>query len=150
MTMVLATISVVMRTGRIAWEAHESDFTRLEGAHATLRHIVRTARQASAVLAVTNSNNPSGSLAIRMPSGETYVWAHNSASDSVYFGVNAANSLLADHISALSFAAYEADGATPAMNVTQIQNLRVTLTVQLDRETNTSRTVSSWVWIRTW
>jgi len=150
MTMVLATISVVMRTGRAAWEAHEGDFTRLEAAHATVRHIVRLARQAEDVLAVSPSTDSSGSLSIRMPTGEIYFWDHDANTSTVHFGQNVANNLLADNINQLSFAAYEADGVTPASAVDDIQCLRVTVTVLLPRETNAPRSVTSWVWVRAW
>ncbi|MBM3999568.1 MAG: hypothetical protein FJ297_08540 [Planctomycetes bacterium] len=150
LTAVLTTVSVVMRTGRGAWEAHESDFTRLEAAHATVRHIVRSARQAESIVAVTSQGNPAGSLSVQMPDGQTLVWSRNGADNSVLFGAGAADQLLADGITQLTFQGYRADGLTATNTVSQIQCLLVTASVNLARDGSPSRTVRSWVTIRTW
>jgi hypothetical protein len=150
MTMVLAAVSVVMRTGRAAWEAHEADFTRLTACHATLRHIVRQVRQAEAVLSVSGPTDNSGSISIRLPNDSALVWDHDAATNRVFFGEGVADSLLAEDISQLNIQAYCADGTTPATSVDQIQCVVVTLAVNLPRDTNPVRTISSWVWIRTW
>jgi hypothetical protein len=150
MTMVLATVSVVMRTGRAAWEAHEADFTRLAAGHATLRHIVRQVRQAEAVVSVTPASDPSGSISIRLPNDTVLAWEHDGLADSVLFGQSTADNLLADGIAQLRFQSYCADGVTPALSADQVQCLVVTLAVNLDRENNPLRTISSWVWIRSW
>jgi len=150
MTMVLATVSVVMRTGRAAWEAHEADFTRLTAGHATLRHIVRQVRQAESVLAITPATDNSGSISIRLANDNVLVWDHDSLTDRVLFGQNAADNLLAEGIEQLSFQGLCADGITPAATADEVQCVIVTLAVNLPRDTNSLRTISSWVWIRTW
>jgi hypothetical protein len=150
MTMVLVTVSVVMRTGRLAWEAHEADSTRLTAAHATLRHMVRQVRQAEEVVTVSSPQDTSGALSVKMPGGETYVWDHDAVSNTVRFGIDSASDLLADHIVQLNLQGFRADGVTPAVTVDELQCLRITVATELPRDTNPLRTVSSWVWIRSW
>jgi hypothetical protein len=152
MTMVLVSVSVVLRTSRAAWDAHESDFVRMETAHSTVRHIVRAMRTAASVTAISDANSSSGSLAIQATDGKTWAWSHNSTGSSVNYGENTASSLLGNNIVGLQFVGYEADGLTPTTNVAEIQCVHVTVTVQLDRElaSQRNRSVSSWAWVRTW
>lgn len=150
LSMVLATISVVMRTSRAAWEAHEADFTRLEAAHATLRHIVRLARQAEAVTAISAANDQSGALTLRMPTGELLAWDHDGNTGTMYFGVNSATDLLSDGITTFNVRGYRADGVTATSQLDQIQCLLLTLTVTLPRDVQATRTLRSWVTIRAW
>jgi hypothetical protein len=150
MTLVLTTVSVVMRSGRAAWDAHEGDYTRLASAHATVRHIVRAARQADAVIAISDPASNSGSLTLQTPEGDLLVWQHNATDRTVQFGPSVANNLLADNIHQLSFQGFRADGVTPTTSVDEMQCVRVAVTVQLPRDGAPTRTVSSWVWIRSW
>ena len=48
----LTAVCVILRTGRQVWEAHEAEFTLVEAAQATLRHVVRRVRQAEQVTAI--------------------------------------------------------------------------------------------------
>ncbi len=150
MTAVLTTVSVVMRTSRVAWEAHEADFTRMEAAYATVRHIVRATRQAESVSSVTSGENPAGSLALLMPTGETLVWTRNAANNTVLFGANTANNELATEITSLTFQGYQADGVTPTNVASEIQSLLVAASVVLPRDVNSVRTVRCWVTKRAW
>ena len=73
LAVVLASVGVVMRTGRLAWEAHSNDYTRVEAAHAVIRHIVRSVRQAARVDSVTPSVDDSGRLALKLTDGSVVV-----------------------------------------------------------------------------
>lgn len=150
LTMLLGAVSMVLRTGRLAWEAHESDFVQIEAAQATLRHIVRAVRQAQEVVAVSGSADLSGNLQLRMPNGDVLVWDHDDATTAVNHGIGTADSLLADGISQLNIQAYEADGVTLAGSAATTQCLEIRVTVPLDRATGGSHTVSSWAWVRSW
>ena len=144
----LTSIAVVMRTGRMAWEAHEGDYVRIEAAHATLRHIVRRIRQADAVTAITDPTDNSGSLTVTMNNGDTETWDH--AGTIVNYGINdtTPSDMLATNIVGLRFAGYFADGVTQTNMPDDVQCVRIDVTVQLPRETGGTRVLRSWVWVR--
>jgi type II secretory pathway component PulJ len=148
MTMVLVSVSVVLRTSRQAWTAHESDFVRMETAHATVRHIVRAMRQAVAVTAINTTT--SGSLTIQDNNGKNWEWRLDRNTNTVLYGENNATSLLGENVVSLQFQGFEADATTATTNLDDMQCIRVTATVQLDRETNNLKSVSSWAWVRAW
>lgn len=150
LTVVVASVSVLMRTSREVWFAQEQDQERLQAVQSLLRHLVRHGRQAVAVTDVSGSGDTSGTVSLAMPSGEVWVWDHDNASQQVNFGVTAANGLLADSIAAFEVVGYEADGATVTANVADMQVLRVTATVNLPREVNGTKTFESWIWLRAW
>ena len=150
MAVLLTAATVVLRTSRQAWEAHEGDYTRLEGLHATLRHMVRQIRQADAVTAITPAGDNSGALTLAMPDGSTVAWDHDGATSTVRCGVTTADQLLSTNITGLNIVGYKPDGVTATTVPSEIQNLKVSVTVQLPRETNATRTYSSWAWIRSW
>jgi hypothetical protein len=150
LAIVLASVAVVMRTGRLAWESHVADYTRIESAHATLRHIVRQVRQAESVVSMTPSTDNSGQLSLQMPDNSTLVWDHNSSTSTVDFGVTAASTLLASDIAGLRFTGFEADGTTVTTNVAEIQAIFIDVTVQLPVQVGATRVISSWAWIRSW
>lgn len=150
MAMLLTAVSLVLRTGRQAWEAHEADYTRLEGLHATLRHMVRQVRQSDSVAAISAANSNSGFLTLVMPDGSTVAWQHDSSSNSVKCGVTTADQLLSNNITGLNIVGYKPDGVTTTTVPSEIQSLKISVTVQLPRETNATRTYSSKAWIRSW
>jgi hypothetical protein len=150
LAMVLTTIGVVMRTGRQAWEAHTADYTRIEAAHATVRHIVRRVRQASSVSAITPATDNSGNLALLMPNGSVEVWDHDSGSNSIRYGVTTPTNLLSPNIIGLRFTGYQANGSTTTTTASLVKAIRVEVTVQLPVETGGGRVVSSWAWVRSW
>lgn len=150
MAVLLTAVTLVLRTSRQAWEAHEGDYTRLEGLHATLRHIVRQVRQADAVTAISAAGDNSGALTLAMPDGSKVAWDHDGATNTVKCGVTTADQLLATSITGLNIVGYKADGVTATAVPSEIQNLKVSVTVQLPREVNATRTYSSWAWIRSW
>ena len=150
LAMVMTAISVVMRTSRQAWEAHEADYLRIEAAHATLRHIVRQVRQAEAVTEISAATDTSGRIGLLLPNGDTRVWDHDGGTNTVNCGITTADDMLAPNITGLTFVGFRADGATMTSDPTEIQCLRVDVSVQLPRETSGARTVSSWAWVRSW
>jgi len=150
LTMLLVSVSTVLRASRAAWEAHEADWVRLESAYATLRHIVRWLRQAESVTALSSPNDSSGYISIRLPNGDEYGWRHDRTSSSVSFGKGTARELLAEHIDSLTIEAFKADGTTPTTDLQAVQCFRITVGVRLPRDTAATRTVRSWVMMRAW
>jgi len=163
MAMVMATVMVVLRTGRQAWDAHEGDYVRIEAAHATLRHIVRQIRQADAVDGLTRATDGSGSPADKLtllmpvtllkPLGEKQVWQRDGSTNQVNYGTDVVTptALLAPEITGLRFTGFLADGVQETANPSEMQCLRVDVSVTLPaREIGGARTVSSWGWIRSW
>ncbi len=150
MAVLLTAATLVLRTSRQAWEAHEGDYTRLEGLHATLRHMVRQVRQADAVTVISAAGDNSGALTLAMPDGSTVAWDHDGATTTVKCGVTTADQLLSTNITGLNSVGNKPDGVTATTVPSEIQNLKVSVTVQLPRETNATRTYSSWAWIRSW
>ena len=150
LAMVLTTIGVVMRTGRLAWEAHSADYTRIEAAHATVRHIVRRARHASAVSTITPSTDDSGRLSLQMPDGSIEVWDHDSGTNVINYGLTTPASLLSPNIVGLRFTGYQANGTTTTTTANLVKAIRVQVTVQLPVESGSSKVVSSWAWVRSW
>lgn len=148
----MASVVVLMRSTYSVWQAHDADTQRLEQAHAVLRHVVRHARQAQGVTAISTSDNTSGNLSLQMPSGEVYQWNHDGASKLAYFGVapSPANQLLADRLEQLVFIGYAADGITPTTMVDDIQLLECRATVLLPAGGGTLRTISTKAWLRAW
>ena len=150
LAMVLTTVSVVMRSGRAAWDAHEADYTRIESAHATLRHIVRQVRHADAVTEITSKSDDSGRVGLLLPSGDIRIWDHDAGTNMVNCGIGAPDSPLAPDISGLRFIGLKADATTDAASADEVQCMRIEVTVQLPHEVGGARTVSSWAWVRSW
>jgi hypothetical protein len=150
LALVMTTVSVVLRTGRQAWEAHTADYERIEAAHGTLRHAVRQVRQASRVFAITPSTDASGQLSLEMPDGSVVVWDHDDATNVMNYGITTADALLARNIEEFRLTGFEANGTTVTVIPDDIRALRIEVTVQLPVESGGTRTVSSWAWIRSW
>lgn len=150
MATIVTAVSVVLRTGYTTWLAQEADTQRTQALHATLRHLVRNIRQAEAVTAISAAGNHSGSLSLLMPSSETYVWAHDTATNQVRFGTNSPNHLLAEFITEMSFAGYAADGVTQTDIPEEIHLIYCTVRTSLPSGSGGAGAVSSWVWIRAW
>jgi type II secretory pathway pseudopilin PulG len=150
LAMVLTTVGVVLRTGRQAWEAHTADYTRIEAAHATVRHIVRRVRHATAVSTITPSTDNSGRLTLQMADGSVEVWDHDSGTNSINYGITTPANLLSPNITGLRFTGYQANGTTTTTTVNLIKALRIEVSIQLPVETGGSRVVTSWAWLRSW
>ncbi|MDX1962086.1 MAG: prepilin-type N-terminal cleavage/methylation domain-containing protein [Pirellulales bacterium] len=149
LAILLTAMSTALRTGRQAWEAHQGDASRLEAQHGVLRHIVRQARQATSVSAVTAEGVTTGSLSLKMPDQSIVTWSRDSANQ-VWYGTGGAIEPLAADITHLSFTGYKADGQTTTTVPAEIRSLRISVGVQLPREVNGAKTLFSLVWIRSW
>ncbi len=150
LALLMTSISVVVRAGRQSWQAHEADYTRIEAAHSVARHIVRKIRAAEAVTTITAPTDNSGRLGVQMPNGDNVVWDHDSGTNLVNYGVTTPNSLLAADVTGLRFTGLRANGTTPATVAADVQCVQVEVTVQLPREVNGQRIVTSWAWVRSW
>lgn len=149
LSLLMATVAVVLRTSRQAWEAHEADFSRLQGLHATVRHIVRQVRQAKDITQISPVTDLSGRLAVRLADGTEAVWDHNGTT--VNYGLTNADQLLAVNITTLKFTGYKADGVTTTTTPADVQSVLIEASTTLpNRDTAATRTVSSWAWLRTW
>ena len=147
MTAMVATVSVVLRTGHVTWVAQQGDAAQIRAANATLRHIVRRVRQAQAVTLISSD---AGKLQLLMPSGETMAWHFKEPE--VVFDVdnNNPNDLLSTGITQMTLTGYEADGITETTAVDDIHSIKCQVSVELPRETNGTRTVTCWAWLRAW
>lgn len=150
LAMVMGAVSMILRTSRQAWEAHEADYTRIEAAHATLRHLVREVRQADAVTAISLATDNSGQLGLLMPTGVTRLWDHDDSTNTVNFTATSGSGMLAADITGLRLTGLRADGTTPTTVADEVQFLKIDVTIQLPREVNGARVVSSHVWLRSW
>ena len=150
MTILVAAVGLVLRTGHAAWKAGRDDSALVAAANATVRHVVRRARQAQAVVAISDPSDTPGTLSLSMPSGETLVWAHDAAGREVAYGVGSADNLLAEGITELIFCGYKADGVTQTTALDEIHSIKCAARVRLPRETGGDRTVSCRAWLRAW
>ncbi|NQT39293.1 MAG: hypothetical protein HQ581_17475 [Planctomycetes bacterium] len=150
MTAMVVAVGVVLRTGHVTWQAQQADTAKIMAANATVRHIARRVRQAQAVTAISNPNAKEGSLSLLMPSGETLVWTLDKQAEETLFGVDSADNLLSRGITELHFIGYEADGVTQTTVEDDIHSVKCRAVFELPRETNGTRTVSCWAWLRAW
>lgn len=138
---------VVLRSSVTAWRSHEADLDRSTQATALLRHFTRAARQARGVAAISAASDTSGSITLMTAAGSTLAWDHSGTSVTLSVDAGAAQSA-ADDIRELSFEGYEADAVTPTTATDDIQLVRVVATT--DQPAGGTRTISSYVWLRSW
>lgn len=152
MMAVLCTATMVLvRASYSAWNRHEDDQQIRQSGIAVLRHIVRNARQATAVSAISSAADNSGTLSLLMPSGQTYVWDHDAGTKRVLFGVTTATDVLATGIEELNFVGIRADGTTASTDVGLIHSIRATSEVTLTNPAGTQAvTTSCQAWLRAW
>lgn len=153
LAVLMTSLSVVLRTARVAWDTSDGDYSAMHHAATINRHIVREAREARKVTFLS----PAGSeVELEMASGEVMRWSHTAAAGSMTNVVTVAykstgNTVpLAQGIRSLSFIGYEADGATVATKTDDIQVLEIRVTVDTPSSARPTQTVSSMVWIRAW
>lgn len=152
LTVVMTATSSVLRTSRQVWEAHEADLTRLQTAHALVRHIVREAREAREVVAV-DADRPIGArLTVRLPDGDELTWRHDGSASRVLFArssVSPSPEVVAEQIDSLEFRPALIDGsAYQPSRVDRIQELTVLAGTTLPRETPVTRSAVASVWLR--
>jgi len=144
----MTSVFAVLRTSRQAWEATDSDQTRLEAAHGLARHLVRQLRQADSVVEISNADDANGKLTAQTTTGATLHWLRSGGQ--VLFGQGAASELFAQNITELKFTGYQADGVTPTTTPAEIRLVKLTVAVTLERQVGALQTVESWAWLRTW
>ncbi len=148
MSVIVSSVGILIRSTQTAWGAHSDDTNKLNSAHATLRHITRHLRQATAITAISGAADNSGTLSATLTDTNTHVWDHSGSQ--VNYGVTTASNLLAGSIDQLNFVGYEADGTTTTTTPADVHAVKCTVQVTLSRDNNATRTVSCWVWVRAW
>jgi prepilin-type N-terminal cleavage/methylation domain-containing protein len=148
MSVVVASVGILLRSTQSAWGAHSDDAGKIASAHATLRHVARHLRQATAVTAISGPTDNSGSISVTLTDTNTHVWDHSGSQ--VNYGITTASNLLATHIDQLTFVGYEVDGTTTTTTAGDVHAVKCTVQVTLSRDTNATRTASCWVWVRAW
>lgn len=143
LTGIVAGVSLVMRTGYTSWSARDGDLKKIEAAQATIRHVVRSVRQAKGIISISGT-----ALSLAMPAGQTRAWSYNAAASTVYFGIPTATNILAEGISGFTLTGYRADGTTVTSSPAQIQLIKVQVQVSLPRDVGGSRTISCLAWVR--
>ena len=147
MSITITSICLLLRSSAATWEAFDSDHGRLEEAHHTVRHFIRGLRQADSVVSITASTNTSGSITLNDVDGSPITWTRVS-NDIQYTSTVSAANVMASNITELSFLGLKADGVTPTVVPTEIRSVRITVTVALDREAGSSRTIRCAAWLR--
>ncbi len=152
MLAMLTTASMTLiRTSHTAWNMHVGEQETRQAGIAVLRHIVREARQATGVVAISDASNTSGTLSLVNDAGETLVWEHDAANKRVLFGVSTASEVLATGIEELSFLGLRADGIQATTEVGLIHSLKATTKVTLSKAAGTEEvTTSCQAWLRVW
>ena len=148
----MGSVVVLVRSSYSIWEAHEADMERADVANATLRHLVRSVRQATAVTAISTAGDTSGNLSLTTETGETWSWQHTGAGTQVLFGIapSSTDQVLASNVDALTFVGYEADGTTTTTTVEDIHSIQCTVQVTMPAAGGSTRLVSSRAWLRSW
>lgn len=149
LTTVMTSVVVLVRTSYTAWELHEQDLERMENAYATLRHIVRNARQAESVVAISDPSDITGQLTLLMPSGESRIWQRQE-DDIVYYGIGSATDPLATFINELTFIGYQADGVTQTTIPDKVQLIECRVKTVLPHCAGEDRIVRCKAWLRSW
>ena len=152
LAMVMTSLSVVLRTSRVAWEANDDDYGAMHQAHAVTRHFVRQAREASRVNAINTS-----SITLEMQDGDTLTWRHlpgtiNGLTDAVMVNSTsvATESALAYQVRKLTFTGFKADSVTATKTASEVRVIEIAAEVVLPRGKGVTQTVASKVWIRSW
>ncbi|TWT35496.1 hypothetical protein KOR34_03880 [Posidoniimonas corsicana] len=140
---------VLLRSSYAVWQAHDADHEQAENAHAVLRHIVRTLRQATSVTSITGPAENAGELTLTLDSGDTVAYTADAPGGVWYWTYpGPVSSALAPDVDSLVFTGLEADGVTLAADPIDVQLVRVTATIGMPA--GGSRTVSCSAWIRSW
>tara|TARA_R110002049_G_scaffold27321_2_gene94116 strand:- start:232997 stop:233485 length:489 start_codon:yes stop_codon:yes gene_type:complete len=152
MAMVMTSLSIVLRTGRVAWEANDNDYGALHHAHAVATHFIRQARETRGVVMIDSDGK---SITLQNRDNSTVTWALSGGDSDIGHQVvvstsSGSASPLAHSISDLSFTGYRADGVTVETDVDDIRLVMISVSVDLPRGHGSRQTVFSKVWIRSW
>ncbi len=152
MLAVLTTSSfALVRTANDAWRRHRDDSQSRREAIAALQHVVRRARQATLVTAISTAADTSGLLTLQMADGTSALWDHDGGASQVLYGTMTANNLLAENITQANFIGLTASGLAQTTDPAKIHAVRCQVTYSLSRPTGPiNETVSCTAWIRAW
>ena len=148
MATLLTSVFVLLRTAQNTWVAHDTDHARLESAHGVARHLVRELRQAEEITVISTSDDTTGNITALMTDGSTHAWSLSG--NEVTFAIDGSGSTLANQISELRFVGYRADGVTATTTASEVQAVEIFVTVDLDRDANSEKTIHTWAWLRIW
>lgn len=146
MVSAVTAVSVLLRVNYEAWIDYRSDNLRHESAVGVLRHMVREIRQCEEITAISAAGDNSGSLTVRMPSGDSVVWDHEGTN--VLFGTTTADQLLGNNITVLRMVGYQYDGVTSATQPEEVQCVRITVSYTLPQKATANRTLTATAWVR--
>jgi hypothetical protein len=151
MALVTTSSFVLVRTAHNAWTRHRDDCERRREAIATLQHLMRRVRQATAVTAISAAADASGAITLALPGGTTAVWDHNAGTSQVLYGTSTPTDLLASSITEMTLIGVKADGTNTTTTPDLIHAVRCTVKYNLSRPTGSvTETVSSAAWLRAW
>lgn len=142
---------VVVRTAYSAWNRHEDDHELRQQGLAVLKHIVRQARQSTAVVAISSASDNSGSLSLLDVNGDVLVWEHDAGSKEVRYGVSTATNVLATNVEELTFVGMKVDDTTATTDPGLIHTIDCTTKISIARPAGPETvTTSCRAWLRAW
>ncbi|MCA9125979.1 MAG: hypothetical protein KDB22_02800 [Planctomycetales bacterium] len=153
LAVVVTSLSVVLRTARVAWEVSDDDYAAMHYAQSVARHFVRQAREARTVTSM-----PAGGagISLQLRDGSTLTWQHIPAGDGtrenvvfVTFSDSGQQIPLAYNISNLSFTGYAADGVTATTNLADIRLIEIRVAALVSGGSKVQTEMAK-VWVRAW
>ncbi len=152
LSIVMTAATVVLRTSREAWDAHEADHVRLRTAHAAVRHIVRAVREAGEIVNITTGATTNTRLTVILSDGDTLTWQHDSSRKTISLtqtSVSNTPTVIAEGVETLEFVPFRVDGGRfQSSMMHRAQEIEVAVGVLLPRETPVVRRAASRVWLR--
>lgn len=145
--MLLTPVLGLLHTSRQVWEVTDSDASRVQTLHATLRNVSEQLRSAKVITAVETLPGKSARLSFVNSSGQVRGWLHDSRLKQVVFLQPGSTDLLAEGIEEVQFETYSAAGV-PTVHPPDVRQIRCRMTVQLQGKNNERRTAECWTWLR--
>lgn len=151
LAMLATACMMLVRTSYTAWNRHEDDHAQRQQGLAVLRHIARQTRQSTAVMAISEASDNSGSLSLLTADGQTQVWQHNAGTREVLYGIGTATEVLATEIEELTFVGQNVLGSVQTTAPGLIHSVQCTTKVNLTRPSGIETVTSSCrAWLRAW
>ena len=151
---VTASLHVVVRGTRVAWDQLDGEAQRLAQVDDGLRFMVRRCREADRL--VPSAGGARGQFTLAMPGGHTLRFHRGVTEDIVHVtdSRNAADPIpareLIESVDEFAPTFFEANGVTVTADPAAARSIDISLTVALPRDVNAVRTVRSRVWLRRW
>lgn len=141
---------IVVRASYDGWRLIDAEAELAEHAYATVRHVVRTCRQAQDVLSVSSSSTINGQLRLATVGGDTVRYQHAASGEVEFWHTNEnVNSTLASGLTELRFTGLSADGVTEATTPDRVHAVRVTA-VYSTGLSGGSRSIQCLAQLRSW